>query len=183
MKKDQSEVVATSTDFSDLSQTILIVSDDKYLIINQNKRVSLYSLNTGKYVTDLLQTEAVETIWSNNPDDDFFFALTSTENNLTSMKVKVPTGKVSRMNTHKINFQNDSIQIQIEPADDDKFKKFYYLKEVNKSVKLLSQNQDSPKLLSFGEVQMDEMKRPLVSFNSEIVVRVCQTVTEKPIKR
>ena len=27
---------------------------------------------------------------------------------------------------------------------------------------------------------MDEMKRPLMSFNSEIVVRVCQTVTGKP---
>ena len=62
MKKDKSEVIATSTDLSDLRQTILIVSDDKYLIINQNKRVSLYSLKTGKYVTDLLQTEAVETI-------------------------------------------------------------------------------------------------------------------------
>ena len=47
-------------------------------------------------------------------------------------------------------------------------------------MKLLSQSRDSPKLLSFGEVQMDEMKRPLMSFNSEIVVRVCQTVTGKP---
>ena len=65
-------------------------------------------------------------------------------------------------------------------SEDDKFKNLYYLKEVNKSVKLLSQSRDSPKLLSFGEVQMDEMKRPLMSFNSEIVVRVCQTVTEKP---
>ena len=111
------------------------IKEVKYLVINQN---SLDSLITRKYVTDLLQTEAVETIWSNNPDDDFFFALTSTENKLTSMKVKVPNGKVSRKNTHKIHFQNDSIQIQIEPAD-DKFKKLYYLKEVNKSVKLLSQ--------------------------------------------
>ena len=132
-------------------------------------------------MTDLLQTEVVEAIWSNNPDDDFFFALVSTENKLASMKVKVPTGKVSKKNTHKINFLNDSIQIQIEPAD-DKFKKLYYLKEVNKSVKLLSQSRDSSKLLSFGEVQMDEMKRPLMSFNSEIVVRVCQTVTGKPGK-
>ena len=65
-------------------------------------------------------------------------------------------------------------------SEDDKFKYLYYLKEVNKSVKLLSQSRDSPKLLSFGEVQMDEMKRPLMSFNSEIVVRVCQTVTGKP---
>ena len=40
MKNDESEVVATSTDLSDVKQTILIVSDDKYLIINQNKRVS-----------------------------------------------------------------------------------------------------------------------------------------------
>ena len=65
-------------------------------------------------------------------------------------------------------------------SEDDKFKNLYYLKEVNKSLKLLSQSRDSPKLLSFGEVQMDEMKRPLMSFNSEIVVRVCQTVTGKP---
>lgn len=40
MKNDESEVVATSTDLSDVKQTILIVSDDKYLVINQNKRVS-----------------------------------------------------------------------------------------------------------------------------------------------
>ena len=145
MKNDESEVVATSTDLSDVKQTILIVSDDKYLVINQNKRVcecivlfcqdwkyfislfifanfllllffqvSLYSLKTGKYVTDLLQTEVVEAIWSNNPDDDFFFALASTENKLASMKVKVPTGKISKKNTHKIDFQNDSFQIQVQ---------------------------------------------------------------------
>ena len=42
MKNDESEVVATSTDLSDVKQTILIVSDDKYLVINQNKRVSEY---------------------------------------------------------------------------------------------------------------------------------------------
>ena len=145
MKNDESEVVATSNDLSDVKQTILIVSDDKYLVINQNKRVSeyivyilprlkilfqffyfhelflllffqvsLYSLKTGKYVTDLLQTEVVEAIWSNNPDDDFFFALTSTENKLASMKVKVPTGKISKKNTHKIDFQNDSFQIQVQ---------------------------------------------------------------------
>ena len=77
-------------------------------------QVSLYSLKTGKYVTDLLQTEVVEAIWSNNPDDDFFFALASTENNLTSMKVRVPNGKVSRKNTHKIDFHSDSLfQIQV----------------------------------------------------------------------
>ena len=74
---------------------------------------------------------------------------------------------------------SDDIFFQIQ-SEDDKFKNLYYLKEVNKSVKLLSQSRDSPKLLSFGEVQMDEMKRPLMSFNSEIVVRVCQTVTGKP---
>ena len=74
---------------------------------------------------------------------------------------------------------SDDIFFQIQ-SEDDKFKYLYYLKEVNKSVKLLSQSRDSPKLLSFGEVQMDEMKRPLMSFNSEIVVRVCQTVTGKP---
>ena len=136
MKNDESEVVATSADLSDVKQTILIVSDDKYLVVNQNKRVSvqcvfcqktiiyfheivlfqvsLYSLKTGKYVTDLLQTEVVEAIWSNNPDDDFFFALASTENKLTSMKVRVPNGKVSRKNTHKIDFHSDSLfQIQV----------------------------------------------------------------------
>ena len=42
MKNDESEVVATSTDLSDVKQTILIVSDDKYLVLNQNKRVSEY---------------------------------------------------------------------------------------------------------------------------------------------
>ena len=140
MKNDESEVVATSADLSDVKQTILIVSDDKYLVVNQNKRVSvqfafspqkkkfheiyfheivlfqvsLYSLKTGKFVTDLLQTEVVEAIWSNNPDDDFFFALASTENKLTSMKVRVPNGKVSRKNTHKIDFHSDSLfQIQV----------------------------------------------------------------------
>ena len=139
MKNDESEVVATSADLSDVKQTILIVSDDKYLVVNQNKRVSvfsvyfdqknpviyfhiivllfqvsLYSLKTGKYVTDLLQTEVVEAIWSNNPDDDFFFALASTENKLTSMKVRVPNGKVSKKNTHKIDFHSDSLfQIQV----------------------------------------------------------------------
>ena len=64
-------------------------------------------------MTDLLQTEVVEAIWSNNPDEDFFYALASTENKLTSMKVRVPTGKVSKKNTHKIDFQNDSFQIQV----------------------------------------------------------------------
>ena len=65
-------------------------------------------------MTDLLQTEVVEAIWSNNPDDDFFFALASTENKLTSMKVRVPNGKVSRKNTHKIDFHSDSLfQIQV----------------------------------------------------------------------
>ena len=39
MKNDQSEVVASSTDLSDVLQTILIVHDDKYIVINQNKRV------------------------------------------------------------------------------------------------------------------------------------------------
>ena len=39
MKNDQSEVVASSTDLSDLLQTILIVHDDKYLVINSKKRV------------------------------------------------------------------------------------------------------------------------------------------------
>ena len=42
MKNDKSEVVATSDDLSDVKQTILIVSDDKYLVVNQNKRVSEY---------------------------------------------------------------------------------------------------------------------------------------------
>ena len=46
MKNDESEVVATSTDLSDVKQTILIVSDDKYLVINQNKRVSEYIVYT-----------------------------------------------------------------------------------------------------------------------------------------
>ena len=78
-----------------------------------------------------------------------------------------------------ITIITDYFFFQIQ-SEDDKFKNLYYLKEVNKSVKLLSQSRDSPKLLSFGEVQMDEMKRPLMSFNSEIVVRVCQTVTGKP---
>ena len=41
MKNDQSEVVASSTDLSDLLQTILIVHDDKYLVINSNKRVRI----------------------------------------------------------------------------------------------------------------------------------------------
>ena len=39
MKKDMSEVIATSSDFCDRDQTILVLNDDKNIVINSRKRV------------------------------------------------------------------------------------------------------------------------------------------------
>ena len=40
MKLDQSEVIATSNDLCDAKQNLLIVNDDKYIVVNQNKKVN-----------------------------------------------------------------------------------------------------------------------------------------------
>ena len=56
------------------------------------------------------------------------------------------------------------------------------MKEVtgNKTFRLVSQNAVSAKTLSFGQIQLDNFKRPLMAFNSEIVVRIVPTVSGKP---
>ena len=135
-------------------------------------------MKTGKYVTDILEQEVVESIWYNNPDDDYFFALASTENKFSILKVKVPNGKISGRTklSNNIHPGNDTIFIEVHP-EKDKVCKLYFLKEVNKSIRLVSQNASTGKTLSFGQVQVDESKRPLMSFNSEIVVRIVQTVS------
>ena len=42
MKKDSSEVVATSSDLCDVDQTILVLNDEKNIVINSKKRVRIY---------------------------------------------------------------------------------------------------------------------------------------------
>ena len=42
MKKDSSEVVATSSDLCDVDQTILVLNDEKNIVINSKKRVRTY---------------------------------------------------------------------------------------------------------------------------------------------
>ena len=78
-------------------------------------KVTIYSLKTGKYVTDILEQEVVESIWCNNPDDDYFLALASTENKISILKVKVPNGKISARTklSNNIHLDNDTICIGI----------------------------------------------------------------------
>jgi hypothetical protein len=42
MKKDSSEVVATSSDLCDVDQTVLVLNDEKNIVINSKKRVRIY---------------------------------------------------------------------------------------------------------------------------------------------
>ena len=42
MKNDSSEVVATSSDLCDVDQTILVLNDEKNIVINSKKRVRTY---------------------------------------------------------------------------------------------------------------------------------------------
>ena len=141
-------------------------------------------MKTGKYVTDILQTELIQTIWSQNPDDDFIFALACIENNFSVLKVKVPSGKIVK--TIKcgtnLHLDKDTIQIQIQHDQENEIERVYFVKEVtgNKTFRLVSQNAVSAKTLSFGQIQLDNFKRPLMAFNSEIVVRIVPTVSGKP---
>ena len=50
MKKDSSEVVATSSDLCDVDQTILVLNDEKNIVINSKKRVRIY----GNYYQKIL---------------------------------------------------------------------------------------------------------------------------------
>ena len=141
-------------------------------------------MKTGKYVTDILQSQVIQTIWSQNPDDDFIFALACIENNFSVLKVKVPSGKIVK--TIKcganLHLDKDTIQIQIQHDLENEIERVYFVKEVtgNKTFRLVSQNAVSAKTLSFGQIQLDNFKRPLMAFNSEIVVRIVPTVSGKP---
>ena len=141
-------------------------------------------MKTGKYVTDILQTEAIQTIWSQNPDDDFIFALACNETTFSVLKVKVPSGKIVKTTKCGTNlkFDKDTIQIQIQHDQENEIERVYFVKEVsgNKTLRLVSQNAISAKSLTFGQIQFDNFKRPLMAFNSEIVVRIVPTVSGKP---
>ena len=142
-------------------------------------------MKTGKYVTDILQTEVIQTIWSRNPDDDFIFALaSSSENKFNVLKVKVPSGKIVKTTKlgPNLNLDKETFQTHVQHDAENEIEKLYFVKEVvgNKSLRLVSQNVVSAKTLSFGQVQFDNFKRPLMDFNSEIVVRIVLSVSGKP---
>jgi len=185
MKKDSSEVVATSSDLCDVDQTILILNDEKNIVINSKKRVAIYSLAKEKHIKDVLETEVVEDIWSTGPDSECFYAMCSTGHQLSVCKVQVPTGKIlQRIKVHQnISIPDNMVRIKakfdvkitdkMEEEEEVYLKSVYFVTKKGQSSLLSAQQALTGKKLMFGNVFHWDA-------NSEIVVKVKKAVSGQP---
>jgi len=183
MKEDKSEVIATSNDLCNPNQTILIVGEDDHVLIHSEKKVSLYSISSTKFLKNLLETEVIESIWSQDPEHDHFYALSSLNNEFKVLKVQIPSGNVLKKLKWNKSIEVPEKTLKILPEfkvqEDDKvvLDRVYFLSKQKNQVQLTCQLNENAKKMNFGQVDLDPKGIPMADFNADIVVKVCQAIT------
>ena len=143
----------------------------------------MYSISSTKYLKNLLETEVIESIWSQDPEDDHFYALSSLNNEFKVLKVQIPSGNVLKKLKWNKSIEVPEKTLKILPEfkvqEDDKvvLDRVYFLSKQKNQVQLTCQLNENAKKMNFGQVDLDPKGIPMADFNADIVVKVCQAIT------
>ena len=127
----------------------------------------------------------IENIWSQDPEQGHFYALSSLNNEYKVLKVEIPSGNILKKLKWNKNIHVPEKALKIRPDfkanEDDKvvLDRVYFLARQKNQVQLTCQLNESGKKLNFGQVDLDSRGLALADFNPDIVVKVCQTITGK----
>ena len=84
----------------------------------------MYSISSSRYLKNLLETEVIESIWSQDPEQDHFYALSSLNNEFKVLKVQIPSGNILKKLKWNKNIDVPEKTLKILPdfkvQDDDK---------------------------------------------------------------
>ena len=143
----------------------------------------MYSISSSRYLKNLLETEVIESIWSQDPEQDHFYALSSLNNEFKVLKVQIPSGNILKKLKWNKNIDVPEKTLKILPdfkvQDDDKvvLDRVYFLSKQKNQVQLTCQLNENGKKMNFGQVDLDPKGAPIADFNADIVVKVCQAIT------
>ena len=130
-----------------------------------------------------METEVIESIWSQDPEQDHFYALSSLNNEFKVLKVQIPSGNILKKLKWNKNIDVPEKTLKIRPdfkvQDDDKvvLDRVYFLSKQKNQVQLTCQLNENGKKMNFGQVDLDPKGAPIADFNADIVVKVCQAIT------
>lgn len=130
-----------------------------------------------------METEVIESIWSQDPEQDHFYALSSLNNEFKVLKVQIPSGNILKKLKWNKNIDVPEKTLKILPdfkvQDDDKvvLDRVYFLSKQKNQVQLTCQLNENGKKMNFGQVDLDPKGAPIADFNADIVVKVCQAIT------
>ena len=130
-----------------------------------------------------METEVIESIWSQDPEQDHFYALSSLNNEFKVLKVQIPSGNILKKLKWNKNIDVPEKTLKILPdfkvQDDDKvvLDRVYFLSKQKNQVQLTCQLNENGKKMNFGQVDLDPNGAPIADFNADIVVKVCQAIT------
>ena len=125
----------------------------------------------------------IESIWSQDPEQDHFYALSSLNNEFKVLKVQIPSGNILKKLKWNKNIDVPEKTLKIRPdfkvQDDDKvvLDRVYFLSKQKNQVQLTCQLNENGKKMNFGQVDLDPKGAPIADFNADIVVKVCQAIT------
>ena len=125
----------------------------------------------------------IESIWSQDPEQDHFYALSSLNNEFKVLKVQIPSGNILKKLKWNKNIDVPEKTLKILPdfkvQDDDKvvLDRVYFLSKQKNQVQLTCQLNENGKKMNFGQVDLDPKGAPIADFNADIVVKVCQAIT------
>ena len=143
----------------------------------------MYSISSSRYLKNLLETEVIESIWSQDPEQDHFYALSSLNNEFKVLKVQIPSGNILKKLKWNKNIDVPEKTLKILPdfkvQDDDKvvLDRVYFLSKQKNQIQLTCQLNENGKKMNFGQVDLDPKGAPIADFNADIVVKVCQAIT------
>ena len=143
----------------------------------------MYSISSSRYLKNLLETEVIESIWSQDPEQDHFYALSSLNNEFKVLKVQIPSGNILKKLKWNKNIDVPEKTLKIRPdfkvQDDDKvvLDRVYFLSKQKNQIQLTCQLNENGKKMNFGQVDLDPKGAPIADFNADIVVKVCQAIT------
>ena len=125
----------------------------------------------------------IESIWSQDPEQDHFYALSSLNNEFKVLKVQIPSGNILKKLKWNKNIDVPEKTLKILPdfkvQDDDKvvLDRVYFLSKQKNQIQLTCQLNENGKKMNFGQVDLDPKGAPIADFNADIVVKVCQAIT------
>ena len=102
-----------------------------------------------KYIRDVLENEVVEAVLTADPDQDHFYALCSTSNEIKILKTEVPTGRIIKRLKVNLALPNNLYKMKacFEDPETESLDKIYFVTKLNDQFQLLGKS----KLSTFKE--------------------------------